>query len=181
MIARANPFAVSKILTIRYEPQSTTWDALLARLQLLGHRAAIVGPEGSGKTTLLEDLASHLSQKFSIRWFALTEDSPIPAVSDIDPDHLVMVDGADRFGWLTWQKLLRKKTRGLIVTTHTPVRLNTLIQCSTTPELLSWINYKLIGEHANEIEALSDRLFRKHRGNLRDVLRDLYDVWAAIG
>jgi len=43
MIARANPFAVSKILTIRYEPQSTTWDALLARLQLLGHRAAIVG------------------------------------------------------------------------------------------------------------------------------------------
>ena len=55
-----NPFAVHRVLRERYRLSAVQWQALLARLERLGWRAAIVGPHGSGKTTLLEDLAGRL-------------------------------------------------------------------------------------------------------------------------
>ena len=58
--AKDNPFRTERVHRIGFEPQSTTWPALLGRLEQLGNRAAIVGPYGSGKTTLLGDLESRL-------------------------------------------------------------------------------------------------------------------------
>jgi hypothetical protein len=51
MRARDNPFAVRRVLKLRYRLSESGWDELLARLERLDHRAAIVGAEGSGKTT----------------------------------------------------------------------------------------------------------------------------------
>lgn len=61
--AKDNPFSVDRVLRIRYRLETCTWDELLDRIQLLGWRAAIVGPHGSGKTTLLEDLRPHLESR----------------------------------------------------------------------------------------------------------------------
>jgi energy-coupling factor transporter ATP-binding protein EcfA2 len=179
MRARDNPFSVGKVLNVRYVPQSTTWEDLLDRLQALDFRAAIVGPEGSGKTTLLEDLAAILSKRFDIRWFSLSEDSEVPEFDEITTDDLVFVDSTHLLDRRRWRRLLSARTRGLVVTAHTPTRLPTLIRCSTSIALLDGINNRLIGEQSNEIHELSQKLFAKYHGNVRDVLRKLYDIWAA--
>ena len=62
MRARNNPFAVQRVLAIRYRLGGTTWDELMERLASLRFRAELVGPHGSGKTTLLEDLGSRLEK-----------------------------------------------------------------------------------------------------------------------
>ena len=68
MRARDNPYAAHRVLKVRYRLTESQWQELLARLDELGYRAAIVGPQGSGKTTLLEDLAERLSARgFRIR------------------------------------------------------------------------------------------------------------------
>lgn len=56
--ARDNPFAVHRVLAQRYRFDAAAWGNFLARLEKLGWRGALVGPQGSGKTTLLEDLAA---------------------------------------------------------------------------------------------------------------------------
>jgi hypothetical protein len=66
---------------------------------------------------------------------------------------------------------------GLIVTSHLPGLLPTLHECRTTPELLAAI----VGELGGEEAALAaPGLFGRHRGNLRDALRELYDEAAGI-
>jgi GTPase SAR1 family protein len=178
MKARDNPFSSRKILKIRYLPQSTTWVELLARLKHLNYRAGIVGPEGSGKTTLLEDLAGELGEQFPIRWFSLRLDSSVPLVDGIDEKDLVFVDGADLLDRFSWRSLLGLPCAGLIVTLHQPMHLPTLIQCSANPELLQNILRQLIGDSAEKMRETSRSLFLKHNGNLRDVLREFYDIWA---
>jgi len=145
-------------------------------LESFSYRAAIVGLEGSGKTTLLEDLAGHLKTRFSIKWFSLSQDSPVPSFRDIDSQDLVFIDGADLLRFFSFRKLLWKKTAGLIITSHRPTSLPTLLKCSTSPALLIHIQQKLIGDQTNR--QLAHGLFEKHQGNLRDALRELYDIWA---
>jgi len=179
MKARDNPFSSRKVLEVRYSLQSITWEELMARLNALNRRAAIVGPEGSGKTTLLEDLANYFSTQLRTRWFSLYPDLTIPDFHAIEPKHLVFVDGADALNRVSWRQLLQIPCAGLIVTLHQPMHLPTLVECFTSPELLSEITAKLIGAESKQIQELSRALFVKHNGNLRDVLRELYDIWAA--
>jgi hypothetical protein len=63
------------------------------------------------------------------------------------------------------------------VTSHRPDLLPTLHECRTTPELFEAIATELGGEKA--LQAASG-LFVRHRGNLRDALRELYDVYANV-
>jgi hypothetical protein len=237
MRARDNPFSADRVLAVRYRPQGTTWDALMARLAALGWRAAIVGPKGSGKTTLLEDLAPRLRERgFETHWigvepvegrrcrqvpwegpFRLRPDmeqfgfggpaeakqetavrrragpdreapkvaggSPLPRGGRPAPGpcDVLLVDGADALPWLGWLRVKRlaRRAGGLIVTTHRPGRLPTLVECATSPALLREI-VDALGDARDAAwrDAIPD-LFRKHRGNLREALRDLYDRCAA--
>ena len=175
MKARENPFSSSRILKVRYIPQNMSWDQLLSRLESLSYRAAIVGPEGSGKTTLLEELSKCFSPAC---WFSLSLDSPRP-IFDVDPDNFVFVDGADLLNRSRWRHLLRIPCKGLVVTMHRPAHLATLIECSTNVELLQEIGHRLIGDQTIAIHGLLAVLYQKYNGNLRDVLRELYDMWAS--
>jgi predicted AAA+ superfamily ATPase len=182
MKARENPFRVDRVLTIRYQPQGWAFDDLLTRLAQLNYRGAIVGPEGSGKTTLLEDLAPHLAKRsLHARYLRLDRDqrSFDPAMleqffvqlSDCD---VICFDGCEQLPDRAWREFLKRSERagGLIITTHEPRRLPALVTCSTTPELLSDIIERLVGsDHSIDVHALHE----KHRGNIRDALRDLYD------
>ena len=182
MKARENPFRVDRVLTIRYEPQGWTFPELMDRLAGMNYRAALVGPQGSGKTTLLEDLAPHLSKRnLFARYLRLDRDQPTfdPETLDRFFAHLtdcdvICLDGCEQLSDRAWREFRRRSERagGLIVTTHEPGRLPTLVTCSTTPQLLREIIERLIGpEHSIDVNALH----RKHRGNIRDALRDLYD------
>jgi hypothetical protein len=182
MKARENPFRVERVRTIRYEPQGTTWDELITRLEQLNFRCAIVGPEGSGKTTLLEDLAAHLAKlDLHARYLRLDREHPTfePGMLDtffaqLTDRDVICFDGCEQLPDRAWREFLKRSERagGLIVTTHEPGRLPTLVACSTTPQFLRDVITRLV-ETDDSIDA--NALHRKHRGNIRDALRDLYD------
>jgi hypothetical protein len=194
--ARENPFRVARVRTaIRYAPPAAEPDAsragamgLLPRLAALDHRAAIVGPHGSGKTTLLEDLEHVLAQRgFRILHLRLDTDGPrLPREWPVSARRLgardiVCLDGAELLGPVAWARFRwqARRARGLIVTTHRPGRLPTLIVCRTSPALLDRIVRRLAPDELTAAPPVAE-LFARHGGNVRDALRELYDVYAAV-
>ena len=188
MRARDNPFAVDRVLAVRYRLAGTTWEELLARLAALGGRGALVGPEGSGKTTLLEDLAPRLAGRgLRVHLISLREgEHRLPAEPGRSlPQRLgvgdfVLLDGADALSRLAWLDLRRRARHagGLVVTLHRPGRLPTLHRCETDPELLAGIVRDLLREEGREAVPCLRELLARHDGNVRTALRELYDVWA---
>lgn len=184
MRARDNPFASERVLEIRYRlPDGWTWESLLDRLAALGWRAAIVGPHGRGKTTLLEDLAPRLEARgFQVRPLSLWDDHPRlrsedrARLRDLDSRDFVLLDGAEQLGRLSWLflKIRCRRAGGLLVTSHRPGLLPTLLECHTSPGLLAGIVRELTGEEPPDAADM-ETLFARHAGNLRSALRELYD------
>jgi hypothetical protein len=185
LAARDNPFAVHRVLRVRYRLAEHQWDELLSRLATLNNRAAITGPHGSGKTTLLEDLAPRLAARgFRPKLLRLDAENPAfdPAFltdffARLEPGDFILFDGAEQSGFWAWRKFLRASRRaaGMAITVHKPGRLPTLHECRTTPGLLTELVREL-GEKLSLQDAAS--LFARHNGNLRDCLRELYDAAA---
>ena len=184
MRARDNPFAADRVLSIRYELPEGQGGRLLARLERLHYRAAIVGSRGTGKTTLLEDLetplvrlgfrVTHLRLDAGHRRFPRT-----CLAATLGARDLVCLDGAEQLGRVRWMRF-RWRTRragGVLITSHRPGLLPTLIECATSPELLDGIVSRL-APRTGAAPVPAD-LFARHHGNLRDALRELYDVYAA--
>jgi energy-coupling factor transporter ATP-binding protein EcfA2 len=174
------------VLAIRYRLPGITWEELLSRLAGLGFRAALVGPNGSGKTTLLEDLAARLEERgFRLRSVTLhegdrrlTRDQERNLFVDLTPRDCLLLDGAEQLEPRAWKRVERQSRAGggLVVTSHRAGLLPTFLQCETTPELLGEIVRELAGEEAGAPSPAE--LYARHRGNLREALRELYDRWA---
>ena len=187
MRARDNPFRSERVLSLRYR-LGGSWDALLARFETLGRRAAIVGPHGSGKTTLLEDLAPRLREaRFAVRELRLDTETPSfdPEFLEnffrsLGPRDVILFDGAEQLGRFAWRRFERRARAagGVVITSHRPGLLPTLLETSTTPELLGSLVDQILGDHASEVRPLMPDLFERHRGNLREALRELYDRYA---
>ncbi len=188
MRARDNPFAADRIERIHYRFAGTSLDEMLTRLDEMNYRAAITGPEGSGKTTLLEDLRQALERKGRrTKLLFINDTSPLSDpecrrfLTELAPQDLVLLDGADAIRRSSWS-LFRRHTithaAGLIITSHRPGLLPTLIQCSTTPDLLRQIASELAPTDRPIPSTLLDDLYTRHQGNLRLCLRDLYDLHA---
>jgi energy-coupling factor transporter ATP-binding protein EcfA2 len=185
MRARDNPFRSELIERLPYRFQGATWARLLDRLKELNHRAAIVGQHGSGKTTLLEQLADHLQEQgFSTSSIRLDEehrkfdgDELQTVLEQMSATHIILLDGAEQMSWPAWRRFLwqTRATAGLIITTHQPGRLPTLIECRTSTDLLSALVAELLGVNAQAVRDQAADLYSKHRGNIREALRELYD------
>ncbi|TXT38622.1 MAG: hypothetical protein FD138_314 [Planctomycetota bacterium] len=185
--ARDNPFAVEHVLRLRYRFRDEDWPSFLNRLQSRNYRGAIVGPKGSGKTTLLEDLGEHL-ETLGLRvhrLFLNEQNRAYPAEfvrrahGSLDERDVLLFDGCEQLSLPAWWRF-RWETRragGLIITTHRPGRSPTLIECQTTRELFRDLVRSLHEPTTLASETL-ERLFEKHRGNLRDAIRELYDLAA---
>jgi hypothetical protein len=179
--ARDNPFASDRVERLRYRlPEGLTWDHLLERLAALRFRAALVGPHGRGKTTLLEELAPRLAAKgFRVRTVTLRQEErgvDWKRLRGLREDDILFLDGAELLGRLAWLRVRFhcRRSGGLIVTSHRPGLLPTLLECGTTPELLAELVRELTGEEPETAE-----LFARHGGNLRLVFWNLYDRSAA--
>ena len=188
MRARDNPFAADRIERIRYRFTGTSLDKLLTRLEETNYRAAITGLEGSGKTTLLEDLRQALEHKgLRTKLLFVNDASPLSEpqcrrfLSELVPQEMVLLDGADAIRHSSWS-LFRRHTighaAGLIITSHRPGLLPTLIECTTTPDLLKEIVADLAPQAHAIPPALLDDLHHRYKGNLRACLRELYDLYA---
>ena len=187
MKARENPFAAQRIEQLRYDWQDGSWQRLFERLAALGHRGALVGPQGAGKTTLLLELGERLNEAgWCVRRLRLSRDPAADSsrrlrdfVTGLDARHFLLLDSAEQLGWPRWYWFARRarSAGGLVITTHRPGRLPTLHDCRTSPELARQLVSQLWG--SDELRPLVDQLFRHYRGNVRDVLRALYDLAAA--
>ena len=186
MRARDNPFRSEQIEQLPYRFENTSWAQLLDRLKVLRYRGAIVGNHGSGKTTLLEQLSNHLGdQGFSTSSIRLDEehrgldrDALQTVFEQLSPTHIILLDGAEQMSWPAWKRF-RWQTRaaaGLIITTHQPGRLPTLIECRTSNVLLAELIGELLGVNSETVRDQAEDLFHKHRGNVREALRELYDM-----
>lgn len=186
--AKDNPFAVDRIRQIRYEPPEESWKSLLERLAVMKYRGAIVGPCGSGKTTLCEDLQIRLrlegmqTQQLFVSMDIHMTWQDIQCVLAL-PFDVILVDGADHMSWLTWQRLkhyVLSKKRGLVVTTHRPGLLPTWYECLTSLAL-----FERIVDHLNPDQSIHPEHIRESydrwQGNIRDALRELYDLVSIEG
>jgi hypothetical protein len=180
-----NPFASHCIEGLAYQRNGFGLDALRRRLESLGGRAAIVGPEGSGKTTLIEHLANALAvdsifvtihRGSAQPWRVAHAQLPLP----VTPQHAVLVDGAEQLGSIAWFRLMwvTRRARFVVATLHRPGRLPTLVECSTDRDLLIELVAELAPTDAPTLTPGLEELFDRHQGNIRSCLRELYDVFA---
>lgn len=160
--------------------------ALLERFEQKGRRAAIVGEEGSGKSTLLARLGSELENAgWTVRRFAARPNEEAAArlraqLREMKPRELLLLDGFDHLPRLARFRLLRHaaKIGGLLATSHRTERsLPTLIDLAPSVDLLEDLARDLAGAEIGGLDLAE--IHRRHRGNLRTALRELYDLWAA--
>ena len=181
MRARDNPFAVHRVLCERYRFTRAEWDDVIAAFAARGFRGSIVGPHGSGKTTLLEDLGDRLARSgYPIHFIRLSSEIRVPNLtSACAPGAIVLCDGAEQLGLADRTRLRwwARRARGLIVTCHDERWGPVLLRCSTTPILLRELVASL---GVSLTHADSEQLHRRHAGNVRDAMRELYDACAAL-
>ena len=184
-------------------PQGEDPETLTERLRLAGWRGEITGGHGSGKSALLAALMPAIER--AGRQPLLVElhdgqrrlpidlkhcgkrDSPIFAntkigtVPRLRPPTILIVDGYEQLsGWSRcWLKLrCRRRGWGLLVTAHASLGFPTLYQTAATLDLAKRIVDRLMAGQSPPFsnEELAGCLAR-HRGNLRETLFDLYDLF----
>jgi len=188
MKARDNPFAVDRLDQLGFRLLDDSWDALLQRLAGLDFRASVVGPHGSGKTKLLGELARRLQASgHRVKRLRLNEQQPAFSRTflqdfwrNLAAADIVTLDGAEQLSRIAWWRFRRRSraARGLIVTSHRPGLLPTLIECRTKRELLMDLLEQLLGGQDQTVCIEAERLYERHDGNIREVWRALYDQCA---
>jgi hypothetical protein len=187
--AKNNPFVVQRTDAIPFDFQETPFlnmEAFAQHVESNKFRGAILGRHGRGKTTLLCDLHSFFRQQgieselvFLPRERSLQKGNLDNAIQRGESGAIVLVDGLERLPFWTRQRFIghTKSFAGFIATTHHRGRLPTLLHCRTSQQTLASV-LESLGVNQPEIVASSVPLFSKHRGNVRFVLRELYDQFA---
>lgn len=179
--AHLNPFRAARTDALAYRPQGCTWGDLMARLEAMGRRGAIVGPHGSGKTTLIQSLIGRLERRgLAVHSARLTQAKPSLDVMwwkqlrRAGDATVIIVDGSERLSTFAWWKLRYHARRawGLIITTHKAGRLPTWVATRTGPALLGELVEELCPTAAIDTAAI----YEQSRGNLRTALRDCYEA-----
>jgi hypothetical protein len=170
--------------------------ALIARLEQGRWRGQIVGPHGSGKSTLLAALRADLEAR-NRRCLLITlhdGERRLPVdlrrASDLAAGAIVIVDGYEQLGlWSRWRlrRLCNRRGWGLLASAHQSVGLPLVASTSTSPELAQQIVDRLQPSGSPATTQLDSPIgradvaerFALHRGNLREVLFDLYDLYEA--
>lgn len=191
--AKRNPFATENVTRIPFRFEQGNWVSHLGYLRELDYRGAIVGPQGSGKSTLLCELERQLAaiaeRETSYLFIPLDklEQKQIlaSALSENLAGKILLVDGIERLSVLDRLSLFRasRDASGLIVTAHRPLRLPpfrlpTWIRTQTSELVLDYVLSELRMD-APDVRAAGQMSYHKRKGNLREVLRDLYDRHSA--
>lgn len=187
MRARDNPFGIERLEGIRFRAAGRSFEQLMAELEQMAYRAAVVGADGSGKTTLLGQIAEYLSGRgLGARSIFTSLDEPFSRqqrrafLAELGAGEIVLLDGADHLSGLAWRafkKSVLRKAGGLIITSHKPGLMPTLLECETTENLLAELVEELLAGKEGMDGIDLPGIYNRHNGNIRDCLRHLYDVW----
>lgn len=182
--ARENPFRSERVERIPFVPVGWTLLELEQRLERSDHRGAIIGPEGSGKTTLLDELDRRYRAKGHevVRLTFRAGESVLP-IGVHAAGQVLLVDGVEQLSESAWQRLSRSaaSASAFIITSHRAGFLPTVVECRTSRELLREILPTLIDATAlAALGTLPEDRFAARGGNIRLVLRDLYDHAAGL-
>lgn len=187
MKPKDNPFAAHRLDRVDYLFNGTDWAQVLNKLATLDYRAAIIGAHGSGKTTFLSSLDEQLQQcgLQTLPLFVNTESWQLtPAhwqgIHQADDNTIILFDGADVIPRWSWWRFLRasRGAKGVVATSHGRNLLPALIRTQPNADLLRRVLTALDIPLTDELQQHSEALLQKHQGNIRDVLRDLYWVYA---
>ncbi len=182
--AHENPFRVSRLERLRFRyPAGWDLERLLARLEALGGRAAVVGPHGSGKSTLLAELGRALAGRgwrvtlLRLEGAGAARPLALGRAATCGPHDALLLDGAGALGALAWRRIRRAASRAgvLVITAHRPGRLPTLLRLATSPELLAEIVAELAPGLAPGLAPELPALHARHGGDLHAALLELYD------
>lgn len=185
VLPRENPFCADAVESLAFRlPGGLTWDALIAKLEGSKWIGSIVGPHGSGKTTMLEQLAPRLEKRGLRPHFCrLTtestqadKDALLAGVRELRAPDILLLDGAEQLSTRQWLPLrvAVDSLAGCVVTLHRTGRLPILVQTETTPALLAELISELTGGSSLPPGETANLLMR-HRGNVRECFRELYD------
>lgn len=187
MRPKDNPFAAHRLDRVAYLFDNTDWERVLKDLHALDYRAAIIGVHGSGKTTFLSSLEAQLRQRGfgTLPLFVNTETRRLTvahwqAIRAADANTMILFDGADvipRWAWWRFKRLSRH-AKGIVATSHGRRLLPPLIRTQPSAELLRRVLAELDVTLPPALQQYSEKQLKQHRGNIRDVLRDLYWVYA---
>lgn len=191
MTPRTNPFRAERLDNLPYffedgKNSETAWESLWLQLENYHYRAAIIGAHGRGKSTLLDSFAAQLqSRGWHVRRLKLNDlqrnfDREIwrDLLPTLEARDFILLDGAEQLSFWRWKLFLQhtKTAGGILITSHRSGLLPTLFECRSSPQLLHsliiYLDCKM--QETNEDQARA--LFEKHRGNMRDALRELYDL-----
>lgn len=188
MRARDNPYRVQRLHSLQFRFQGGSWDSLCDRLRALSWRGSVVGRKGSGKTTLLLELADALRARgFQVvaRVVRAGDRASLEraehAAGGIGAGGVLVLDGGDLLGLLQWRRIKALTAgRGLIVSSHRRRLLPVVHRCRASSGLLGELMREL---HPGDgcVQPKPEELYDRHRGNLREALRELYDFHARWG
>jgi len=148
-------------------------------------RGAIVGPHGCGKSTLLATMVPLLGElAWDVEQVVLREGERVLPHRALDgkrgdAKRMVVVDGWEQLRPWTRRRVARRCRRagwGLLVTCHMPTNIPSLLEIEPDLATAQAIVAKLTdGRKATVPFELLAASFHQHRGNLREVLFELYD------
>jgi len=186
---RQNPFSTRNVRpgAIAFVfPAGHDAESLVEQLAASGWSGAIVGPHGTGKSTLLATLipAIKAAGRQVIRYELHDGQRKLPSSPALPhgmPNAVIAVDGYEQLSW--WNRTrLRRQCRqqgwGLLVTTHEEIDLPTLFRTSVDEQLAGRLVQAMLPPGDTTIsEADVTAALSKHRGNLREALFELYDLY----
>lgn len=200
--ARNNPFRTTRVeSTILFQPEwlATSWKEILERFKSFRAtrtQCSVVGPHGTGKTTFFDGLKQHLEQQDSeVLRISLhrTVDGrcELPTIpSDVHPDTVILLDSAGVAGWRfsspmsfqqrkQWRTQLKRIAHCQIVESrHRRNSVPVLLQTRSTVTMLETIIRRLDPDWQIPTSAI-EAIYRRHKGNIREALRECYDNRAA--
>jgi hypothetical protein len=185
-----NPFSTRHVRpgAIDYHfPAGQDADRLVERLRGNGWRGQIVGPHGSGKSALVATIKKSLERAGQPTLLIELHDRQrrLPVSSgrlrNLARGTVVIVDGYEQLA--SWRRFVlkrfcRRQGLGLLVTAHRSMGLPDLTRTTTSVALAGRLVAQLLSQHPSMVapEEIHHR-FHRHRGNLREVLFDLYDLF----
>jgi hypothetical protein len=191
-VAQSNPFATrwTRPGAIQFDfGGRSTIDGLVDRLAESDWRAAIVGAHGSGKSTLVATLLPAIESAGRRVTLVRLHDgqrrfceSPC-RIDRLEPASLLVIDGYEQLGRLRRWRLAAQCRRigcGLLVTSHHKCGLPVLFRTEPNLSLVQRLVERCLPPHEDRIRSSDiEHAWRRHGGNVREVLFELYDVFEA--